>query len=125
PAAECTLESGAVRIGLAAVKHLTKKSRERILAARPFADLADLLDRTTLALRELEALVLCGACDRLAPLARETYPFVHEDVLARLAQDRSKRALQEVVPRRASGEHAGMYGLLARIANELRFLDMF
>lgn len=76
----CTAEAGAVRVGLSAVKRLTAKSRKLILDRRPFNTLADLLARVVLGHRELEALVLCGACDALAPLAEELYPFAHQDV---------------------------------------------
>src|SRR5205823_3746394 len=61
--AGCRMEGAAVRVGLGSIKRLTGRSRKAILEARPFHDLADLLGRTRIPLREMEALVLCGACD--------------------------------------------------------------
>jgi DNA polymerase-3 subunit alpha/error-prone DNA polymerase len=118
------LESGAVRVGLAAVKHLTIKNRRQILDSRPFADIRDFLERVPLSFRELEALVLCGACDGLAPLGPETYPIAHEELVARLKQDRSPQALQGFIPRQPFGSRRDLYTALVRIRNELNFLSM-
>jgi DNA-directed DNA polymerase III PolC len=54
---------GAVRVGLSRVMGLSHATGERLLAARPFADLADLVDRARPSLDELETLVLAGALD--------------------------------------------------------------
>ena len=120
----CTPEAGAVRVGLRAVKRLTAKSRRLILDRGPFNTLADLLARVVISHRELEALVLCGACDALAPLAEELYPFAHQDVLERLREERSAGVLEGFVSRRAVGARAQAYRSLVRIRNELRFLEM-
>ncbi|MDQ3774672.1 MAG: DNA polymerase III subunit alpha [Pseudomonadota bacterium] len=120
----CTAEAGAVRVGLSAVKRLTAKSRRLILDRGPFTSLADLLARVAISHRELEALVLCGACDALAPLAEELYPFAHQDVLERLREERSAGVLEGFVSRRAYGARAKAYRSLVRIRNELRFLEM-
>lgn len=76
----------ALRIGLARVKHLRRRSAQALLAARgadgPFRDLEELLRRVPLDARELAGLVRCGACDHLAPLTPQAYPFLHEALLA-------------------------------------------
>jgi DNA polymerase III alpha subunit len=120
----CTPEAGAVRVGLKAVKRLTAKSRRLILDRGPFNSLADLLARVMISHRELEALVLCGACDAVAPLAEELYPFAHQEVLERLREERSAGVLEGFVSRRAVGARAQAYRSLVRIRNELRFLEM-
>ncbi len=71
---DTTLELGAapgdaprcVRVGLHRVQGLTHTTGERILAARPFASLADFADRARPTPPELDALILAGALDRLA-----------------------------------------------------------
>ncbi len=75
-----TLEDGAIRFGLGAVKNVGQNAVEAIVAARvgagaegaagPFRDLFDLagrLDARTLNRRVLESLVSAGACDALGP----------------------------------------------------------
>ncbi len=54
---------GAVRVGLSRVTGLSHATGQRLLARRPFADLADLIDRARPSLDELEALALAGALD--------------------------------------------------------------
>jgi DNA polymerase III alpha subunit len=120
----CTLESGAVRIGLAAIKRLTMKTRRRILDARPFGDFGDLLAKVPLVHREVEALVLSGACDGLSPLDPEAYPIAHEDLVALLKQQRSPQVLDRFVARKPGGPRAELYRALIRVRNELIFLDM-
>src|SRR5207245_213867 len=120
---ESTVESGAIRIGLSTIKHLTAKNRRHILARRPFRDFEDFLEKVSLANREMEALVLCGACDGLNPLAPETYPIGHEELLVHLKQERS-RALEGFVARHPQGIRGTLYSSLVRIQNELTFLEM-
>jgi DNA-directed DNA polymerase III PolC len=63
---QTTLASGEVRVGLSRVFGLAQTTGERILAARgerPFASLADLIDRARPTLPELESLILAGALD--------------------------------------------------------------
>ena len=58
--------SAAVRVGLSRVFGLARATAERILAARarrPFASLADLIDRARPTLPEVESLALAGALD--------------------------------------------------------------
>src|SRR5262249_14177205 len=59
----------AVRVGLHRVAGLAHATGERILAARPFASLADLVARARPTPPELAALTLAGALDAL-PVAR-------------------------------------------------------
>jgi len=62
----CTLERGAIHIGLSYVKGLGAQGAERLLAARgaqPFADLRDLCRRTLLPRAIVERLILAGALD--------------------------------------------------------------
>jgi DNA-directed DNA polymerase III PolC len=120
----CQVESGAVRVGLSAIKHLTMKNRKNILDRRPFQDFRDFLEKVPLSYRELEAVVLCGACDGLEPLVPEAYPIAHEELLARLRQERSSRALEDFVTRWPAGPRVETYRALARIRNELTFLNI-
>jgi len=60
----CTLEEGAIRLGLRYVAGLRQKAGERITAARaaePFASLQDMVDRAGLHRDELQALAEVGA----------------------------------------------------------------
>jgi DNA polymerase III alpha subunit len=118
------IDGAAVRIGLGSIKRLTEKNRERMLAARPFRDLAELL-ALPLSVRELRALVRSGACDGLGPLDPTAYPFPHEDVLRSLARDRSGGGRARIRIRRPSGPRASLYRALVRVKNELDHLDMF
>ncbi len=58
--------SRAVRVGLHRVQGLTHMTGERIVAARPFASLADFADRVRPTPPELDALILAGALDAVA-----------------------------------------------------------
>ncbi len=118
------LEEGSVRLGLAAVKFLTTRNREWILKERPFPDLRSLVARVPLRAAELEALILSGGCDDLAPLTGSAYPFPHEDLLTRWKREPGLRGLDGFVTRNARGPYAETYRALARIRNELRFLGM-
>jgi error-prone DNA polymerase len=62
-AARCTLERGGIRLGLEYVKGLGKTHIDRIIAARPFADLADLCRRTKLPRAIVERLIQAGSLD--------------------------------------------------------------
>jgi DNA-directed DNA polymerase III PolC len=63
---DTTLEPPHVRIGLHRVTGLTETTARRIVAARPFASLADLADRVRPTPPELDALIMAGALDALA-----------------------------------------------------------
>jgi len=61
-----------VRVGLHRVAGLAHTTAERLIAARPFASLADLVDRARPTPPELDALILAGALDALAGAAPRT-----------------------------------------------------
>ena len=66
-AADCTIEAGAIRIGLAYVKGLKSHRLEPLLEERErgaFADLQDFMARVKLPLRLIERLIQAGALDR-------------------------------------------------------------
>ena len=69
--ATCTVEDGAVRIGLGYVREVRREAAERLTAERavdgPFRDMADLAARADLRREQLAQLVRAGACDDLAP----------------------------------------------------------
>jgi DNA polymerase III alpha subunit len=119
-----SVQVSSVRIGLGAIKRITHKTLERIVTARPFQFLRDFLDRVPVTFRELEALVLCGACDDLAPLTTEAYPFAHDGLLATLKDEQSGGAPGEFVTQGITDERVERYRLLVRIHNELKFLEM-
>lgn len=118
------LEDGAVRLGLCAVKYLTARHRDWIVSERPWSDLRSLVQRIPLTPPELEALILSGACDGLAPLSGSAYPFAHEELLTRWKREPGVRGLDGFVPRNARGRFAETFRTLARIRHELRFLGM-
>jgi DNA polymerase III alpha subunit len=64
--------SSKVRIGLHRVAGLAHASAERVLAARPFASLADLVDRARPTPPELDTLIMAGALDALSGGAERT-----------------------------------------------------
>ena len=66
---DCTLEDGALRLGLRMVSGLAAKEGQRIAAARPYGTVADLqLDR-----KNLRALAAAGALESLAGHRRRAY----------------------------------------------------
>jgi DNA polymerase III alpha subunit len=111
------LEDGAVWLGLSELKHLRRRTRERLTAGRPFRDVGDLVARAAPSRRELEALVLVGACDALPPLVAAEYPLPHERLLAGQAALPDHGA-------RLGGPGADTYRALVRVYNELRFLSL-
>ena len=60
------MERSSVRVGLHRVAGLAHATAERVVAARPFASLADLVDRARPTPPELDALIMAGALDALA-----------------------------------------------------------
>ncbi|HZO97149.1 MAG TPA: error-prone DNA polymerase [Gaiellaceae bacterium] len=62
-AARCTLEDGAVRIGLGYVRSVGEAEAEAIAAGQPYADVGDLARRAAAGRDALQALVAAGACD--------------------------------------------------------------
>ncbi|MGE5176665.1 MAG: DNA polymerase III subunit alpha [Hyphomicrobiales bacterium] len=90
-----TLEGGAIRYGLAAVKNVGQGSVEAIVAARreggPFVSLASFLRRVDVASinrRVIESLILAGACDDLGGDRAQLFEAVG-DLLAQ-AQERAR-----------------------------------
>jgi error-prone DNA polymerase len=67
----CSIEDGAVRIGLGYVRSLGEPAALGLVEAReqggPFADVADLVRRAGLSLPECERIVASGACDAFGP----------------------------------------------------------
>jgi DNA-directed DNA polymerase III PolC len=59
------MEGASVRVGLHRVAGLAHATAERLIATRPFASLADLVDRARPTRPELDALILAGALDAL------------------------------------------------------------
>jgi error-prone DNA polymerase len=74
-AAKCSLENGAVRVGLGYVRSLGEDDAEALVAERerggPFESVRDLGQRASLNRAELEALVVAGACDIFGARRRE------------------------------------------------------
>jgi error-prone DNA polymerase len=65
--AGCTLELGAVRIGLGYIRSVGKDEAEAIVAGQPYTDVGDLSRRAPAGLDAVEALVASGACDEWGP----------------------------------------------------------
>jgi error-prone DNA polymerase len=61
--ARCTLEDGAVRIGLGYVRSVDEEEAAAIAAGRPYADVGDLARRALAGRDAIQALVVSGACD--------------------------------------------------------------
>jgi error-prone DNA polymerase len=74
-AARCSLEGGAVRVGLGYVRSLGEDDAEALVAERdrgePFRNVRELAQRAPLDRPELEALVAAGACDAFGSPRRE------------------------------------------------------
>lgn len=125
------LEGGGARVGLSSIKHVGRDTLGRILLVREeraFSSLDDLIIRARPSVRELEALVLCGACDELPPLTYDGYPEVHERVLR--AVGRGTASFRGAAPQLRGEppihdeEDLRVYRSLVRIRNELHFLSM-
>jgi error-prone DNA polymerase len=65
--ATCTLEDGAVRIGVGYVTSVGEEDARSIEAGQPYADVGDLARRTPAKQDALESLVAAGACDEWGP----------------------------------------------------------
>ncbi len=63
---DCTLEGGALRLGLRVVRGLAEAAGKRIASSRPYGDVDDLARRAGLSARDVRQLAAAGA---LAPLA--------------------------------------------------------
>jgi error-prone DNA polymerase len=65
--AQCGIEDGAVRVGLAYVQSVGEEDAKAIVAQQPYVDLGDLARRASVKQDALEALVAAGACDDWGP----------------------------------------------------------
>jgi error-prone DNA polymerase len=65
--AECTIEDGAVRVGVGYVNAVGEEDARAIEAGRPYTDVGDLARRVAAKKDALEALVAAGACDEWGP----------------------------------------------------------
>jgi error-prone DNA polymerase len=65
--AECTIEDGAVRVGLGYVQSVGEADAKAVEAGQPYDDLGDLARRTSVHADSLEALVAAGTCDEWGP----------------------------------------------------------
>src|SRR5256885_6167033 len=65
--AECTIEDGAVRVGVGYVNAVGEEDARAIEAGRPYTDVGDLARRVYAKKDALEALVAAGACDEWGP----------------------------------------------------------
>ena len=65
--AQCTVEDGAVRVGVGYVQSVGEEDATAIDSGRPYADLGDLARRAEVKQGVLEALVAAGACDHWGP----------------------------------------------------------
>ena len=65
--AECTIEDGAVRVGVGYVNAVGEEDARAIEAGRPYTDVGDLARRVDAKKDALEALVASGACDEWGP----------------------------------------------------------
>src|SRR5215207_8926071 len=63
----CTVEDGAVRIGLGYVRAVGEEEAKALVAEQPYADVGDLARRAPVAKDVLEAVVASGACDDWGP----------------------------------------------------------
>ncbi|HEY3962266.1 MAG TPA: hypothetical protein VGL84_07040, partial [Gaiellaceae bacterium] len=61
--AQCSLEAGAVRVGIGYVQSVGEADAESIAAGQPYEGLGELARRATVKKGVLEALVAAGACD--------------------------------------------------------------
>ncbi|MBV8479577.1 MAG: error-prone DNA polymerase, partial [Actinobacteria bacterium] len=69
--AGCTIEDGAVRVGLKYVQGVGDDDADAVVAAKPYASIRELAQRTQLSADELRALVESGACDGFGLRRRE------------------------------------------------------
>jgi error-prone DNA polymerase len=69
--AQCSLEAGAVRVGVGYVRGVGEKEAEGVAAGRPYGDIRDLAQRAPADRAGLEALVESGACDCFGEPRRE------------------------------------------------------
>ncbi|HET6946064.1 MAG TPA: error-prone DNA polymerase [Gaiellaceae bacterium] len=67
----CTIENGAVRVGLKYVQGVGEDDAEAVVATQPYTSIRELAQRTPVSQDELRALVESGACDCFGLRRRE------------------------------------------------------
>jgi error-prone DNA polymerase len=109
---KCTIEDGAVRIGLRYVMGLRQESGERLVAARPLASAADVAQRGMLRRNELEALAHSGALSAFGLTRRDALwqaAAVERDATSLLARVQPPVAKSPLPPMTAYDETAADY----------------
>src|SRR5262245_52101448 len=108
----CTLEDGAVRLGLRYVLGLRQEAAERLVAARPFASVAEAAQGGGLRQNELDALAHAGAFATLGLARREALwqaAAAERDPESLLARVRPAAAAAPLPPMTAFEETAADY----------------
>jgi len=121
-------------LGLDRIRGVAPRTKVLILGERqaggPYRSMVDLVRRVRPNPREVEALVLSGACDALDPLSPAGYPFHHEAVVAGLRSgfdaESNRFPSWRIAPERRPGaeDALGRYRALVRARNELRYLGV-
>jgi DNA polymerase III alpha subunit len=105
-------------VGLMAVKNLSTTTMERIIAERPYANLADFLAKARPARDEAESLAACGALDRFG---------YSRPQLMWLIQNKERREegvlLDGIEPRDLPAPEVQDYSLSERLRREMEALD--
>jgi error-prone DNA polymerase len=110
---KCTLEDGAVRIGLRYAAGLRQEAAERLVAARPFASAAEVAQRGGLRRDELDALAHAGALAVFGLARRDALwqaAAVERDPTSLLARVRPPAAPSPLPPMTDWEETAADYG---------------
>ena len=109
---KCTIEDGAVRIGLRYVMGLRQESGERLVAARPLASVAEVAQRGMLRRNELEVLAHGGALSAFGLTRRDALwqaAAVERDATSLLARVRPPAAMSPLPSMTAYDETAADY----------------
>ncbi|MBN1441129.1 MAG: DNA polymerase III subunit alpha [Planctomycetes bacterium] len=122
----------AVRTALARIKGLSSASQEAIVRERPFRSLLDLIRRTSIPRREVEALILSGAMDSLPPSGsgldrpRPNHPQLLWELESTYAKERGRGSLGFLSDEACRLDYPPLEDdpPLRRLQNELRTLEM-
>src|SRR6266704_2923231 len=109
---KCTLEAGAVRMGLRYIQGLRAEAAERLVAARPLGSVAEAAQRAELTRSELETLAHAGAFAALGLARREALwqaAAVERDSTSLLARVRPQAAGAPLPPMTPCEETAADY----------------
>jgi len=111
---ECTIEAeNAIRLGLRMVNGLQQEHAQRLIAARPFASIAELQSRVRLAKEEWRTLAEIGAFNALTKHRREILwtveeEFREDDLFSAAASARDECPLPPMIlPERVRADYAG------------------